>query len=110
MYQLGSEDVGIESQTLKGLVIDSSAESLALIQSAFNPDISESSPDLLPKKFQSIQKAHAMIALNAGAAIYVSGRADSLGAGVSMAETVIQNGLTLKKLHDLAKFTQRFWL
>lgn len=44
-----------------------------------------------------------MIALNAGAAIYVSGRADSLGADVSMAETVIQNGLTLKKI---ARFNQ----
>lgn len=112
VYQIEPEDVGIESQTLKGLVVESSAESLALIQSAFNPEMTESSPDispkLSPKQCQSIQKARDMIALNAGAAIYVAGRADSLADGVSMAQTVMQNGMALQKLEALANFTQQF--
>lgn len=108
VYQLEPEDVGIESQTLKGLTVQSSAQSLALITAAFTPNIENDSADWQGKQAISLQKARDMIALNAGAAIYVSGRADSLGAGVSMAETVIRNGSALQKMQNLATFSQQF--
>lgn len=108
VYQLEPEDVGIESQTLKGLTVQSSAQSLALITAAFTPNIESDSADWQGKQAISLQKARDMIALNAGAAIYVSGRADSLGAGVSMAETVIRNGSALQKMQNLATFSQQF--
>lgn len=108
VYDLEPEDVGIESQTLKGLGIESSSQSLALIQAAFTPDAEQLPENRSGKPALIIQKARDMIALNAGAAIYVAGRADSLGAGVSMAQTVIVNGSALQKMQDLAKFTQQF--
>lgn len=99
VYDIEPEDVGIESQTLKGLIIDSPADSLALIREALANN---------PNKSVIAQKAAAMIALNAGATIYVAGRAASLGAGVSMAQTIIHSGEALQKMQDLADFTQQF--
>ena len=81
---------------------------MALITAAFTPNIESDSADWQGKQAISLQKARDMIALNAGAAIYVSGRADSLGAGVSMAETVIRNGSALQKMQNLATFSQQF--
>lgn len=99
VYDIEPEDVGIESQTLKGLIIDSPEQSLALIAEALSNN---------PNKSLIAQKAANMIALNAGATIYVAGRAASLAAGVSMAETIIHSGQAWQKLQDLAQFTQQF--
>lgn len=99
VYDLEPEDVGIESQTLKGLIIDSPDQSLALIREALSDNANKSI---------IAQKAANMIALNAGATIYVAGRAASLAAGVSMAETIIHSGQAWQKLQDLAQFTQQF--
>lgn len=99
VYDIEPEDVGIASRTLKGLIIDSPADSLALIREALANN---------PNKSVIAQKAAAMIALNAGATIYVAGRAASLGAGVSMAQTIIHSGEALQKMQDLADFTQQF--
>ena len=99
VYDIEPEDVGIESQTLKGLIIDSPAQSLALIQAALanNPDKSETA-----------QKAADMVALNAGATIYVAGKAASLKDGVAKAQEIIASGKALQKMQDLAQFTQQF--
>lgn len=35
-------------------------------------------------------------------------RVDSLGAGVSMAETIVHSGKALQKMQDLAEFIQQF--
>lgn len=89
VYDIEPEDVGIASRTLKGLIIDSPADSLALIREALANN---------PNKSEIAQKAADMIALNAGATIYMAGRAASLGAGVSMAETIIHSGKALPKM------------
>lgn len=99
VYDIEPEDVGIESQTLKGLIIDSPAQSLNLIREALANN---------PNKTVIAKKAADMIALNAGATIYVAGRAASLVAGVSMAETIIHSGKALEKMEELATFTQQF--
>ena len=40
------------------------------------------------------------VCLNAGAAIYLAGKADSIEAGVRKAEQIIDEGLALKKLEQ----------
>ncbi len=45
--------------------------------------------------------ARDIVLLNAGAAIYVSGLAENLGAGIVKAAKVIDNGASLRKLNDL---------
>jgi anthranilate phosphoribosyltransferase len=51
--------------------------------------------------------AHNIVALNAGAAIYVSGRAESMKAGVERATQVIKSGAAKQKLEEFVAFTQK---
>ncbi|NVK44266.1 MAG: anthranilate phosphoribosyltransferase [Oceanospirillaceae bacterium] len=95
-YTLTPEDVGIESQSLIGLEVSSSADSLKLIMAAFNNEASDVA-----------RKAQAMIALNAGAAIYVAGLASTLADGVALARTQLVNGQALAKMQELAAFSQQ---
>jgi anthranilate phosphoribosyltransferase len=48
----------------------------------------------------------AYIVANAAAALWLTGRASSPIAGVSVAREVIESGLALAKLNDYAKYTQ----
>ena len=57
-------------------------------------------------KDEPAQKAAAIIALNAGATIYVSGVAATLADGVAMAEDVLATGQALEKLKEFIDFTQ----
>ncbi len=94
VYQVQPEDFGVESQSLVGLTVASAEESLQLIQ------------DALGKRSDArAEKAADIIALNAGAAIYVSGVADSLKEGVLMAQDAIGSGLAKEKITELAAFT-----
>lgn len=90
-YSLTAEDAGLTSQSLDGLQVESSAESLALIRSAFAGEH---------------QKAIDMIALNAGAALYVADMTSTLAAGVALAKEVILSGSASKKMAQLAAFSQ----
>jgi anthranilate phosphoribosyltransferase len=51
-------------------------------------------------------KAADLIALNAGAALYVAGCAHDVKEGVTMAQDAIGSGLAKAKINDLATFTQ----
>jgi anthranilate phosphoribosyltransferase len=51
--------------------------------------------------------AHNIVALNAGAAIYVSGLAKTLKAGVEKAMQAIKSGAAKQKLEDFVAFTQK---
>lgn len=93
-YLLKPEEVGLHTQSLIGLSVETAQESLELIQEALGK---RSTPEA--------QKAADMIAFNAGAAVYVSGIASSLKEGVSMAEDAIGSGLALAKIQELAAFT-----
>ena len=96
-YTIKPEDFGIESQSLIGLSVEGSEDSLTLIRDALGK-----------REGPYAQKAADMIALNAGAAVYVSGIADSLKEGVAMAQDAIFSGLSLEKMRELASFTQVF--
>lgn len=93
-YRITPEDFGMASASLAGLTVASSAESLALINSALGNE-----------KTDIAQKAADLIALNAGAAIYVSGVSDSLHQGVAMAQDALGSGLAREKLTELVAFT-----
>lgn len=93
-YTIKPEDFGIASQSLIGLTVTNSAESLALINDALGD-----------RRGEYAEKAASIIALNAGAAIYVSGVATSLADGIEMARDAIGSGLAGEKLRELAAFT-----
>ena len=96
-YKITPEDLGITSQSLIGLTVESADESLALIVDALGQQATEQG-----------KKAADMLALNAGAALYVSGVADSIQAGVLLAKQVITSGAALQKMHELKEKTQSF--
>lgn len=92
-YTLTPEDAGLERQSLDGLQVSSSAESLAMIRAAFAGEN---------------MKAVDMVALNAGAALYAADLADSLKAGVAKAKQTILSGAASAKMEELAQFSQGF--
>ncbi|WP_456489589.1 anthranilate phosphoribosyltransferase [Marinobacter nauticus] len=96
-YDLTPEDLGLNSQSLVGLTVDSSDESLKLIKAAFGRNHDETT-----------EKARDMIALNAGAAIYVAGLAKTAKEGVDMALDAMGSGLAAGKMSELADFSQCF--
>lgn len=93
-YVIRPEDFGLEMRSLDGLSVDNADASLKLIQDA-----------LSKRSNESAEKAADIIALNAGAAIYVSGVADTLVEGVSMAQDAVGSGLAKEKITELAAFT-----
>ncbi len=94
-YEIKPEDFNIDSQSLIGLTVDGADESLALIRDALGK-----------RKGQYAQKAADIIALNSGAAIYVSGIADTLAEGIARAQDTIASGLAKEKIAELAEFTR----
>jgi anthranilate phosphoribosyltransferase len=93
-YEISPEDFSLESQSLNELSVGSSEDSLALIKAALKKG---------NKTEVAASKAADIIALNAGAAIYVSGVASSLKEGVAMAEDIVASGLAWEKLQELAQ-------
>lgn len=95
---ISPSDVGLATQSLDGLSVESSKDSLILIKQA----LAGKATDL------RIQKAQDIIAFNAGAAIYVAGKASSLKEGVKSAQKIIASGQALMKMQNFAEFTQSF--
>ncbi len=88
IYTVRPSDFGMVPAPMEALRVDSAEQSLATIRAVL-----EDSPG----------PAHDIVCLNAGAAIYVSGRVDSLAAGVEAARASIQSGkaaAVLEKLVD----------
>lgn len=94
-FEIKPEDVGLERQDLTGLSVDSADESLALIKNALGKRDTDAG-----------KKAADMLAINAGAAIYVAGLSVSFKDGVDMAEDAIYSGMALEKIKELASFSK----
>lgn len=90
-YEITPEAFGVARCEVDGLRADSPAASLALVRQALTE------PD---------SAAADLVSLNAGAAIYVSGVATSLGNGVAMAQDAIASGLALERLDELVRITR----
>ena len=97
-FVLNPEDFGVQKRDLSGLSVASAEESLKMITQALS---GENCDDM-------ILKAQDMIALNAAAALYVSGVVDNYQAGVDLAKQAIVSGKVQQKMQDFAQFTQTF--
>ena len=94
-YSIEPEDFFSNRQSLAGLSVTDAQQSLDIIM------------DALGKKCgPSAAKAADLIAINAGAALYVAGCANTLKQGIAMAQDSIESGLALTKIKDFAAFTQ----
>ena len=89
--------MGLKSQSLIGLTVDGSAESLALIRDALGK-----------RRGEYAEKAADTIALNAGAGIYAAGLARDIRQGVALAHDVVWSGQALEKFDTLRDFTRAF--
>jgi anthranilate phosphoribosyltransferase len=94
-YQITPEDFSVQRSSLEGLTVTGAVASADLIRRALSGARDESS-----------QKAIALLSLNAGATIYVSGIAATLADGVAMAEDALASGLAAEKLKQFIDFTQ----
>ena len=95
-FQIDPNDYGHGHKDLTGLGVNSAQESAELIKSALSLMSGEAA-----------ERARSMIALNAGAAIYVSGVAATLKAGIAAADEAIGSGAALDKLDTFVSFTQQ---
>jgi anthranilate phosphoribosyltransferase len=96
-YTLQPEQLGFKREPLHDLAVEGVDASLQLITAALAGGRDE----------RSLRAAN-IIALNAGAALYVAGIADSIFQGVELANDILSSGAGLEKLHQLASMTQGF--
>jgi anthranilate phosphoribosyltransferase len=88
-YTINPAQFGLPLHSLSSIQIDNAEQSKAMILAVLNGELGA---------------ARDIVLLNAGAAIYVAGLADSLAAGVNKAAEVIDQGLALAKLNALQQY------
>ncbi len=91
-YTVEPEQFGIERSNVAAIAVDSVSQSLAMLESALG---NEPGP------------ARDIVALNAGAAIYVAGLAGNMREGVDKALAVIASGAARDKLNALVGLSRR---
>jgi anthranilate phosphoribosyltransferase len=89
-YVISPEDFSLVRGSLDSLKVDSATESLTMVKAALSGEF---------------ETAGDMVALNAGAAVYVSGQAIDLVSGVGMAQDAIGSGLATEKMKEFVDFT-----
>ena len=92
-YDIEPAQLGLDPRTpadLAGIVADSAESSLALVKQSLTDDTSAAAD---------------IVALNAGAAIYVGGITNSLKNGVVMAQDAISSGQAKERLAELVRIT-----
>ena len=93
-YELRPVDLGLEMTSLDGLEVDSALESLDLIRSALSGAPGDRAA-----------RARHVVALNAGAALYVAGLQGSVKDGVTEASRLLQSGTPWARVEALADYT-----
>ena len=92
-FHIDPASYGHAHESLDGLTVETAQESADLIRAA-----------LSNKSLDAAEKARSIIALNAGAAIYVSGVTKTLSGGIELADDVIASGQALDKLDAFIAF------
>lgn len=92
-YTINPEDFGIQYSSLDDIRVETSEQSLQMIHEALSG---------------TKGAARSIVALNAGAAIYVSGLANSLQTGIDKALEILDSGSAKQKLIDLVNKTNSF--
>jgi len=90
-YDIEPEQFELQHASLSGCQVSDAQDSLSLMRSALQ---NKPGPAL------------DLVLMNAGAAIYVSGVANTLSAGIEMARDSVSSGLAHEKLKELVQFTQ----
>jgi anthranilate phosphoribosyltransferase len=96
-FEFRPEDAGMSTQALDGLEVAGVADSLQLIEAA-----------LSGAQGERANRARQIIALNAGAALYVSGLQDSVKAGVHKSMALLESGAPWDKVKALVELTASF--
>lgn len=91
-YEVHPEDFGIAMAASRNLRVNDAVESKALVMQALGNQAG------LPRE---------IVALNAGAAIYVAGVADSIAEGIERARAALASGAALAKLEEFVALTRR---
>ena len=91
VYEISPADFGLQERDMDDLRAETPAQSLALLRAALNG---------------SNEAASDVVALNAGAAIYVSGVCTSLARGVTLAQDVIATGQAREKFAEFVDLTR----
>ncbi len=89
-YTISPEEFGMQRAPIEELAVNSVQDSLSKLKRALTNEGGAASD---------------IVALNAGAAIYVAGVASTLKAGVAMAQDAIGSGMAKEKLKEFADFT-----
>ena len=92
-YRISPADFGLESTSLDAIRVDGPEQSLQLVRAALAGEPGA---------------ARDIVLLNAGAAIYVAGVAESLATGIDAARQAIERGAALDRLERLATLTASF--
>jgi len=92
IYNIKPEDFSLKSTGIDAIQVSNNEEAKTMLLSVLrnNPG-----------------PARDIVVMNAGAAIYAAGLADTLGLGIKAAQRAIESGGALKKLHDLVEFTNK---
>lgn len=88
IYRIHPANFGMDMADVTGLAVNTATESLAVIKDVFS---GKPGP------------ARDVVVLNAGAAIYAAGLADTLASGVTRAGQVLDQGLASEKLDELIR-------
>jgi anthranilate phosphoribosyltransferase len=115
----GLDEISISGETLVGELKDGRVEEYTIHPEQFNlavhdpkvlrvANVEESKAVLLAALDNTPGAARDIVALNAGASIYVAGLAETLGDGVRAAFEAIASGAARQKLEQFAAFTGRF--
>jgi anthranilate phosphoribosyltransferase len=115
----GLDEISISGETLVGELKNGRVEEYTVHPEQFNlpvhdprvlrvANVEESKAMLLAALEDRGGAARDIVALNAGASIYVSGLADTLADGVDQAFEAIASGAARARLDEFVAFTQRF--
>lgn len=92
-YEIAPDDFNIPTQSIEKLAVNDVAESLAMMQSVLD---------------NTNGAAKDIVSLNAGAAIYAAGLAETIQNGVAIAIKTIASGAAKQKLDQLIQYSQSF--
>ncbi len=92
-YSISPESVGLKRGSKSDIVGGNASENAQITLGILKGEIRDAKRDI--------------VLLNSGAALYVSGKADSIEAGVKLAGELIDNGSAYKKLEQLIEFSNR---
>ncbi|MBX9917183.1 MAG: anthranilate phosphoribosyltransferase [Nitrosomonas sp.] len=92
VYNVRPEDFNLKTSAIEAIQVTDSADAKTMLLSVLE---------------NTAGPARDIVLMNAGAAIYAAGIADTLEQGIKAALRAIESGAALKKLHDLVEFTHR---